>query len=747
MLSVETLKKNKDQWWALPLVLPLLLLPLARVGNTYVHIEGGLVVLYYLPLSLFSAFIMMYGRRALPGIALGVVVYYHRNVGLLDLTVTLLNFFVPTTLSWAGYRIFAPGQHAVSWWHARSGAQRMFWLVFFNATVFMLFYQIAAFLGLYERPTSLTGENPFTVLTLISYQAVLVGCLTGTPVFYLLIRVLRHPRYLKSFLSQARAQRDKKVSKVEVAVWLGIILFLLGCLMQPTGDSSSLFSTTYTLSLLLPVMLWGAMRFGYFFITTVWTPVLALLCHYYYLYFPSVPGYETQMVINTSSYGVFSLVIVFMALTATRQRIMHLRGRRLALIDPLSHMPNLRALNRDLGKAPWSVLCFMRIPELELLGRNYGVMLRILYKQQMAAWLRQILLPDELAYQLSGHDLVLRIHTESYLERIDALDKRVRQFRFMWDGMPLQPQVGISYSFVRSPVTHLHLLLGEMSTMADLSLATNQPESLQCRGANHVQKAVKLKVDMLNRLQQALDNHHFRLMAQRIEGMRGDSYYEILLRMRGDDGELIAPEIFLPVAHEFGLSSRIDLMVLESTLQFMDEWREQLPASRFSINLTPATVCRVPFPGEVQRLLARYHVEPWQLIFEITESQSFTNVEQTQVTLSRLRAMGCRIAIDDFGTGYASYARLKSINADILKIDGSFIRNIVTSSLDYQIVESMCHLARMKNMQVVAEYVESEEIKNVACSLGLDYLQGYVIGKPQPLESLIATKPETTAQA
>ncbi len=115
------------------------------------------------------------------------------------------------------------------------------------------------------------------------------------------------------------------------------------------------------------------------------------------------------------------------------------------------------------------------------------------------------------------------------------------------------------------------------------------------------------------------------------------------------------------------------------------------------------------------------------------------------MTLSRLRAMGCRIAIDDFGTGYASYARLKSINADILKIDGSFIRNIVTSSLDYQIVESMCHLARMKNMQVVAEYVESEEIKNVACSLGIDYLQGYVIGKPQPLESLIAAKPQAQA--
>ena len=94
------------------------------------------------------------------------------------------------------------------------------------------------------------------------------------------------------------------------------------------------------------------------------------------------------------------------------------------------------------------------------------------------------------------------------------------------------------------------------------------------------------------------------------------------------------------------------------------------------------------------------------------------------------------MAIDDFGTGYASYARLKNVSADILKIDGSFIRNIATSSLDYQIVASICHLARMKNMRVVAEFVENEEIREAAISLGIDYLQGYCIGKPAPLEEL-----------
>lgn len=105
--------------------------------------------------------------------------------------------------------------------------------------------------------------------------------------------------------------------------------------------------------------------------------------------------------------------------------------------------------------------------------------------------------------------------------------------------------------------------------------------------------------------------------------------------------------------------------------------------------------------------------------------------------------MGVRIAIDDFGTGYASYARLKSVNADILKIDGSFIRNIVNNSLDYQIVASICHLARMKKMLVVAEYVETEEIRSAVHALGIDYVQGYLIGKPVALESLAETEAST----
>lgn len=372
-----------------------------------------------------------------------------------------------------------------------------------------------------------------------------------------------------------------------------------------------------------------------------------------------------------------------------------------------------------------------------MLGRNYGVLLRIQYKQKLAAWINGYLQPDECVYQLSGHDLVLRLNTESHQSRIDELDLHIKRFRFLWDGMPLQPQVGVSYCYVRSPVVHLYLLLGELSTIADLSLATNHPENLQQRGAINLQRGLKDKVAMMNRLQRALEKDEFTLLAQPVQGIRGDDYHEVLLRLQNDGAELISPDEFLPVAQEFGLSSRIDLLVLEKTLQFMADNRESLPGQRFAINLSPSSVCRAQLPLEVSHMLQTYAIESWQLIFEITESSSFGNAGLAMQTMNHLQEMGCRVAIDDFGTGYASYARLKSVDADILKIDGSFIRNIVSNSLDYQIVASICHLARMKKMLVVAEYVESEEIRCAAEALGIDYFQGYLIGKPVPLDALL----------
>ena len=737
MNILSYLQQNKDRWWALPLLLPVIFLPLLNVASTYTQLNGGSIVLYYMPLSFLLSAMLFFGLAALPGIILALFLRYYDTVSLYETVALICHFIVPLTLSWGGYRVFAPRRNMVAYGNTKLMAQRIFWQVLCPSTLFLVLFQFAVYLGVYETRQSVAGLNPLTIRTLINFQGLLVGGLTGVPFSYLVIRVFRHPRYLKALVSQIRTQIDKKVTAAEFVLWLAALAGLLSLLLVPMSDSSSIFSTNYTLSLMMPVMLWGSMRFGYKLMSIIWTPVLMVSIHYFYHYIPLGQGYDIHLAITSSSYLVFSFVVIYMAMLATRQRVITRHARRLAFLDPVVHMPNLRALSRALSKSPWSTLCMLRVPELEVLSRNYGVLLRIQYKQKLAEWLKGFLQPNECVYQLSGCDLAIRLNTESHVARIEALDELIKQFRFIWDGVPLQPQVGISYCCVRSPVTHLYLLLGELSIIADFSLFTNHPENLKQRGAANLQRSLRDKVAMMNRLQRALEHNEFQLMAQRVQGVRGDHYHEILLRMTDENGVLITPDKFLPVAQEFGLSSRVDLWVLESTLKFMSAHRGRLPGKRFAINLMSSTICRSQFPIEVHRLLEKYGIEAWQLIFEITECSGFGNADLADQMVKQLQKLGCLIAIDDFGTGYASYARLKSVDADILKIDGSFIRNIADNSLDYQIVASICHLARMKKMLVVAEYVESEAIRSALSALGIDFLQGYLIGKPEPLEQLL----------
>ncbi|MGK9173340.1 sensor domain-containing phosphodiesterase [Yokenella regensburgei] len=735
MTFIKKYRRIKDKWWALPLLLPSLLLSVFSLANTWTTVAGEGVVLFYLPLGIIMAMLVVYGLAALPGIMLGVVLLFTPDEPG-QLIAQSLHLLVPALLSWGGYRVFVTRRQNIAYSDARLFAQRLFWQVFCPATLYIIILQFIIWLSLYDTALSNTNTLTFDTHLLIDYQAMLVGTMIGTPLSYLLIRVFHHPRYLRSWFSQLRNEFDPKVTRAEFVTWGAIVAGMVILLLMPMTENSSIFSTNYTLSLLLPVMLWGSMRFGYRLMSLLWALLLTVFIHYYFRYLPAYARYEVQLAIASSCYLVYTVIILSVALLATRQRQLHERARRLAFLDPIVHMPNLRALSRALADSPWSVVCLLRIPELELLGRNYGILLRIQYKQKLAEWLRPMLGQGEGVFLLTGYDLAIRLHSQSHQSRIDELDQRIKLFRFDWDAMPLQPQVGMSYCYVRSPVQHLYLLLGELSTIADLSLATNHPESLQQRGAVNLQRSLKSKVDMMSRLQRALEENRFSLMVQPITGMRGDDYHEILLRMNEENGEYIHPDDFLPIAHEFGLSSRIDLWVVEHVLSFMASHREALRGQRFAINLSPTSVCRAQFSPDIGSLLQKYNIEAWQLIFEITESNSLSNIQQANQTLAQLQKMGCRVAIDDFGTGYASYARLKNVNADILKIDGSFIRNIVSNSLDYQIVASICHLARMKRMLVVAEYVESEEIRSAAIALGIDYLQGFLIGKPEPLESL-----------
>jgi EAL domain-containing protein (putative c-di-GMP-specific phosphodiesterase class I) len=171
------------------------------------------------------------------------------------------------------------------------------------------------------------------------------------------------------------------------------------------------------------------------------------------------------------------------------------------------------------------------------------------------------------------------------------------------------------------------------------------------------------------------------------------------------------------------------MLVLETLFSSL----HQHPGQRFSVNLLPSTLMQKDSAAQIIALFQRYRISPDLITIEVTEEQAFSNADTSQQNLDALRAFGCAIAIDDFGTGYANYERLKHLQADIIKIDGCFVRDILTDPLDAIMVKSIVEMARAKQMSVVAEYVESESQKARLLELGVNYLQGYLVGKPQPL--------------
>jgi EAL domain-containing protein (putative c-di-GMP-specific phosphodiesterase class I)/GGDEF domain-containing protein len=740
MMKVSSLyNKYKDNWWALPLVLPFLLYPITEHMSTYGMVDGFEISIFYLNMALTTTLTLIYGFKALPGIILCLFFRVAPDRGIEPALMSILHYFTSIAISCAGYYCFTGKRGRASFGRYSLTWQRMFWLVFINTTLFLNYFHAELYLGWFGIGQTMMYVSPFTTGMLISFQGMLVGNMVGLPMCYLVIRTIRAPSYSIKYLKKIQTQVPEDLRTFEVIFLIGAVIVLTTLMISPRSHTLTLMNSVYTLTLLLPVMIWGALRLGHAAISMVWWVVLIVLCNHFHSYIPNDENYKLHLAVAISCFSGFSITISLMAINISRQRSLNIKTQRLMYIDPVVHLPNLLALDTDLKQKTLSVLCQLYIPDLELLGRHYGLLMQVQYKQQLAQFLQPLLNKDELIYVSSGHDLIVRINPLNAEKRVAGLYSKAKEFRFIRDGAKIYPQIGFSYCTINYPVNHLYLLIGELRALAEISLATNLPVDLRKQSSRQVQNQVKTKVDMMNLLQRALELDRFVLMVQPIESKDGDCYHEVLLRMRGDNDEIIFPDTFLPMANEFGMSSSIDLWVLNNTMKYMDETRHSRPNQRFAINLTTASICRTDFASHIEKMLVRYGISPAQIVLEVTEAHELTNNLQAEKTLDALQRMGCKIAIDDFGTGYASYARLKTMRADILKIDGSFVHNILSNEIDYKIVESICELARMKSMTLVAEFVETEEIRRMLFLMGIDYVQGYLIGKPAPIEALQAT--------
>ncbi|WP_336367509.1 sensor domain-containing phosphodiesterase [Marinobacter sp. C2H3] len=253
----------------------------------------------------------------------------------------------------------------------------------------------------------------------------------------------------------------------------------------------------------------------------------------------------------------------------------------------------------------------------------------------------------------------------------------------------------------------------------------------------------------LELLKDALSEDRLVLFAQPIcpIGRADDKLsYEILIRLQDTNGDYLPPGVFLPIAEAYGFMRQIDQWVIRHTLQALADNPEWLARTRkCSINLAGTSLSSDEILGFVAEQFEATGVPPHKIGFEVTETQHIQSRDMAERVTQGLRAMGCGVSLDDFGTGLASFDYLKSFRFDTLKIDGVFIKSLIDSEHDRRIVKATCDVARGMGLKTVAEFVENQAVADLLEELGVDYGQGYGLGKPEPLAGLFRRPAVVTA--
>ena len=241
------------------------------------------------------------------------------------------------------------------------------------------------------------------------------------------------------------------------------------------------------------------------------------------------------------------------------------------------------------------------------------------------------------------------------------------------------------------------------------------------------------------RLRAAVDEDRFVLHAQPIRGICAEEAprYELLLRLRDETGELILPSAFLENAERLHLMRDIDRWVLRHAVELIEAHEQAGHDLSLSVNLSGHTMNDLDLASELGVLLAAHPVAPGKLILEVTETAAIVNLDRARQLACELRRLGCRFALDDFGSGFASFSYLKHLDFDYLKIDGEFIRQLSRTPTDQLVVRAVVDIARGLQTQTVAEFVGDDPTVELLRSLGIDYGQGYHLGRPGPLELVL----------
>jgi diguanylate cyclase (GGDEF)-like protein len=255
---------------------------------------------------------------------------------------------------------------------------------------------------------------------------------------------------------------------------------------------------------------------------------------------------------------------------------------------------------------------------------------------------------------------------------------------------------------------------------------------------------LRARIRWLDRIQHALDNDGFVLHGQPIVDLRSEEVvaHELLLRMVDDDGELIPPIAFLPVAERFGLIKEIDRWVIAQALQLA-----AANGTAFSVNLSAKSLAEADLIDYIAAQLEESGADPRLLTFEITETAAVTNVGLARTFADGLHALGCRLSLDDFGAGFGSFYYLKHLPFDVVKIDGEFVSGCTRNTTDQLVIDAVVRMAAGLGKETVAEFTGDHETALFLRDAGVGCAQGYYLGRPMPIATASDTRPEASTAA
>jgi len=443
-------------------------------------------------------------------------------------------------------------------------------------------------------------------------------------------------------------------------------------------------------------------------------------------------------------------VLVFHDVSQTRQMAKELEYH--ANHDSLTGLINRRQFEQRLSQALTSLkkkhadfaLFYMDLDQFKLVNDTCGHQAGDELLRLLTALIKPRLRERDTFARLGGDEFgVLLEHCppEQTLLIAEELRQLIKDFRFSWDDQVFT--LGVSIGVVNL------MDVWDIEAVDPLKLADTACYAAKDAGRDYVylyqttDKEILQRegqMNWVNRISHALENDLFELHAQIIAPLKKDTppAVELLIRMfNKESGELIPPGAFLPSAERYGLMEKIDRWVVESTLQFFAQSPPLLEkVAYFSINLSGQSIGNEDFLRYVQSLFIQTDVPYNKIAFEVTETDAILNLEKATLFIQQMQKLGCTFLLDDFGSGMSSFTYLKQLPVDKLKIDGAFVRGIVDDEIDRAMVRSINDIGHTVGMETVAEFVENEAIVKQLVSLGVDYVQGYGVAKPEPLNSL-----------